>query len=81
MTALLARPLQIGPLTVDPPVVLAPMAGVTDAAYRRLCRSYGAGLYVSEMITARAPSACALANTRSLWALPPAASPSSTLQT
>jgi len=46
--------LHIGPLTVDPPVVLAPMAGVTDAAYRRLCRSYGAGLYVSEMVSARA---------------------------
>ena len=46
--------LKIGPLAVDPPVVLAPMAGVTDAAYRRLCRSYGAGLYVSEMVSARA---------------------------
>jgi nifR3 family TIM-barrel protein len=39
---------------VDPPVVLAPMAGVTTAAFRTLCRGYGAGLYVSEMITARA---------------------------
>jgi nifR3 family TIM-barrel protein len=48
------RPLSIGPLQVDPPVVLAPMAGVTNGAFRRLCRSYGAGLYVSEMITARA---------------------------
>lgn len=46
--------LTIGPLAVDPPVVLAPMAGVTDAAYRALCRSYGAGLYVSEMVSARA---------------------------
>jgi nifR3 family TIM-barrel protein len=46
--------MKIGPLDVDPPVVLAPMAGVTNAAFRRLCRSYGAGLYVSEMITARA---------------------------
>ena len=54
MTPTLAPPLRIGPLTVDPPVVLAPMAGVTDAAYRRLCRSYGAGLYVSEMVSARA---------------------------
>jgi nifR3 family TIM-barrel protein len=49
-----AGTLRIGPLTVDPPVVLAPMAGVTDAAFRSLCASYGAGLYVSEMITARA---------------------------
>jgi nifR3 family TIM-barrel protein len=46
--------LRIGPLEVDPPVVLAPMAGVTNAAFRRLCRSFGAGLYVSEMVTARA---------------------------
>jgi nifR3 family TIM-barrel protein len=46
--------LKIGPLEVDPPVVLAPMAGVTNASFRRLCRQYGAGLYVSEMISARA---------------------------
>ncbi len=46
--------LKIGPLMVDPPVVLAPMAGVTNGAFRRLCRGFGAGLYVSEMITARA---------------------------
>jgi nifR3 family TIM-barrel protein len=46
--------LRIGPLEVDPPVVLAPMAGVTTAAFRTLCRRFGAGLYVSEMITARA---------------------------
>ena len=46
--------LKLGPIAVDPPVVLAPMAGVTNVAFRRLCRSYGAGLYVSEMITARA---------------------------
>lgn len=46
-------PLKIGPLTVDPPVVLAPMAGVTNAPFRRICRKYGAGLYVSEMVTAR----------------------------
>ncbi len=41
-------------MAVDPPVVLAPMAGVTNIAFRRLCRRFGAGLYVSEMITARA---------------------------
>lgn len=46
--------LKIGAIEVDPPVVLAPMAGVTNTAFRRLCRSYGAGLYVSEMVTARA---------------------------
>lgn len=48
------RPLRIGPLRVWPPVVLAPMAGVTNPPFRTLCRLYGAGLYVSEMITARA---------------------------
>ena len=46
--------LQIGPLALDVPVVLAPMAGITNTAFRRLCREYGAGLYVSEMITSRA---------------------------
>ncbi|WP_405372840.1 MULTISPECIES: tRNA dihydrouridine synthase DusB [unclassified Microbacterium] len=47
-------PLRIGPLVLDAPVVLAPMAGITNTAFRRLCREYGAGLYVSEMITTRA---------------------------
>jgi nifR3 family TIM-barrel protein len=46
--------LRIGPIAVWPPVVLAPMAGVTNPPFRTLCRRYGAGLYVSEMITARA---------------------------
>ena len=45
--------LTLGPLRVDTPVVLAPMAGITNAAYRRLCAEQGAGLYVSEMITSR----------------------------
>src|SRR5512134_1446894 len=47
-------PIPIGPITVWPPVVLAPMAGVTNPPFRTLCRRFGAGLYVSEMITARA---------------------------
>jgi nifR3 family TIM-barrel protein len=46
-------PLEIGPMRVWPPVVLAPMAGVTNYPFRALCRRFGAGLYVSEMITAR----------------------------
>nr|WP_274635585.1 tRNA dihydrouridine synthase DusB [Microbacterium bovistercoris] len=49
-----ARTLRIGPIELDAPVVLAPMAGITNTAFRRLCREYGAGLYVSEMITTRA---------------------------
>lgn len=52
--ALAQKPLSIGPLELDVPVVLAPMAGITNTAFRRLCREYGAGLYVSEMITSRA---------------------------
>lgn len=55
VTSILAAPaLRIGPLQVGVPVVLAPMAGITNTAFRRLCREYGAGLYVSEMITSRA---------------------------
>lgn len=47
-----AGALQIGRLRVWPPVVLAPMAGITNYPFRALCRRFGAGLYVSEMITA-----------------------------
>ncbi|MGK9147212.1 tRNA dihydrouridine synthase DusB [Plantibacter flavus] len=54
-TTLPQRPkLAIGPIVLDSPVVLAPMAGITNTAFRLLCREYGAGLYVSEMITSRA---------------------------
>jgi len=45
---------KVGDAVIDPPVVLAPMAGITNRAFRRLCRESGAGLYVSEMITSRA---------------------------
>ncbi len=45
-------PLKIGPYTIDKPFVLAPMAGVTDAPFRRICRRFGAGMTTSEMTTA-----------------------------
>ncbi|CAN2241915.1 COG0042 tRNA-dihydrouridine synthase [actinobacterium SCGC AAA044-D11] len=41
-------------MVLDTPVVLAPMAGITNSAFRTLCREQGAGLFVSEMVTARA---------------------------
>ena len=47
-------PLRLGKHVVAPPVVLAPMAGITNIAFRRLCREQGAGLFVCEMITSRA---------------------------
>ncbi|RYC03875.1 tRNA dihydrouridine synthase DusB [Nocardioides ganghwensis] len=53
MTAALPDSLTLGSVHVDTPVVLAPMAGITNAAYRRLCAEQGAGLYVCEMITSR----------------------------
>lgn len=48
------EPLHLGRHTVDTPVILAPMAGITNRAYRRLCRENGGGLFVTEMVTSRA---------------------------
>ncbi len=49
----LSSPSNKDALVIDTPVVLAPMAGVTNAAFRQLCREQGAGLYICEMITSR----------------------------
>src|SRR5699024_2327035 len=52
--ALRLPPRQIGNFGIDVPDVLAPMAGMTNTAFRRVCREYGGGLYVAEMVAARA---------------------------
>jgi len=49
-----AEVLKIGQFSVWPPVILAPMAGITNTSFRGLCREFGAGLYVCEMVTTRA---------------------------
>ncbi|MEO0642690.1 MAG: tRNA dihydrouridine synthase DusB, partial [Pseudomonadota bacterium] len=48
------KPIQIGPVTIDEPVLLAPMTGVTDKPFRVLVRRYGSGLNVTEMIASEA---------------------------
>jgi tRNA-dihydrouridine synthase B len=47
-------PIQIGPVRIDSPVILAPMTGVTDLPFRRAVKRYGAGLTVTEMIASQA---------------------------
>ena len=44
------KPIRIGPVEVESPVILAPMTAVTDLPFRRVVKRYGAGLTVSEMI-------------------------------
>jgi len=48
------QPIKIGPITIDNPVVLAPMTGVTDRPFRTLVRRFGSGLNVTEMIASQA---------------------------
>ena len=48
------KPLQIGDVTIDVPIILAPMAGVTDLPFRLLCKQMGAGLLCMEMVSAKA---------------------------
>jgi tRNA-dihydrouridine synthase B len=50
----MAQSLRIGPITIEDPVILAPMTGVSDLPFRRLVKRYGAGLTVSEMIASEA---------------------------
>jgi len=48
------RPLRLGALTLQNPVILAPMSGVTDRPFRRIVRKFGADLVVSEMLASKA---------------------------
>ena len=48
------KPIHVGPLRIDAPVILAPMTGVTDLPFRRVVKRYGCGLTVSEMIASQA---------------------------
>jgi tRNA-dihydrouridine synthase B len=50
----LLKPINVGPVRIDAPVILAPMTGVTDLPFRRVVKRYGAGLTVSEMIASQA---------------------------
>jgi tRNA-dihydrouridine synthase B len=50
----LVQPINVGPVRIDAPVILAPMTGVTDLPFRRIVKRYGAGLTVSEMIASQA---------------------------
>ena len=50
----LVKPISVGPVTIEAPVILAPMTGVTDLPFRRIVKRYGAGLTVSEMIASQA---------------------------
>src|SRR6478752_8548317 len=50
----LLKPIQVGPVTIETPVVLAPMTGVTDMPFRKLVRRFGSGLNVTEMIASEA---------------------------
>src|ERR1700742_4191107 len=50
----LLKPIAIGPVTIDTPVILAPMTGVTDLPFRKVVRHYGSGLNVTEMIASQA---------------------------
>ena len=50
----LVQPINVGPVRIDAPVILAPMTGVTDLPFRKIVKRYGAGLTVSEMIASQA---------------------------
>ncbi|HJS39944.1 MAG TPA: tRNA dihydrouridine synthase DusB [Sphingomicrobium sp.] len=50
----LVKPIRVGPVTIEAPVILAPMTGVTDLPFRKIVKRYGAGLTVSEMIASQA---------------------------
>jgi tRNA-dihydrouridine synthase B len=57
MSGVALKPFRIGPVCVDLPVVLAPLAGYSDLAYRGLCRRFGVGYCTTEMILDRSVTA------------------------
>ena len=48
------KSIKIGDLNIENNIFLAPMAGVTDLAYRKICKEFGAGLVYTEMVSSRA---------------------------
>ena len=54
MDKVLLKPVSVGGVTVDFPVTLAPMAGVSDQPFRRICKAQGCGLLCTEMVSAKA---------------------------
>ena len=50
---MISSPISLGPIALTPPLLLAPMAGITDLPFRRLVASFGAGLVVSEMVASQ----------------------------
>lgn len=47
------KKLKIGNVTLDNNIILAPMAGITDRAFRKICKEYGAGLVCTEMVSSK----------------------------
>ena len=58
MTGFTPKPIQIGDVSIDSPVLLAPMTGVSDLPFRKMVKRFGVGMVVSEMIASKAVRGC-----------------------